>query len=314
MLLPACRDRTSSPSGDPQAASSAGAPVVPALGRTLADARSGFHTRVRDMARPPSPPPEPPARIFSLVRYASPAGSLAAYVTPRPAEGGRHPAIVWVHGGFDPSIDEFFWSPAPPENDQTARAFREAGVVLMLPSLRGGNDNPGKRETMYGEVDDVIAAGDYLANLDYVDPQRVYLGGHSTGGTLALLVAESTSRFRGVFSFGPVGNVKGYADEATFDTSDETEVRLRSPMYFVSAIRSPTFVFEGTASPSNAGALSSLTHKKGAAPIHIRRVEGVSHFSILSPVTRLLAQKILRATGDIEVSDSDLKEAVSRAQ
>ena len=31
----------------------------------------------------------------------------------------------------------------------------------------------------------------FLAKQDYVDPKRIYLGGHSTGGTLALLTAET---------------------------------------------------------------------------------------------------------------------------
>ena len=81
---------------------------------------------------------------------------------------------------------------------------------MMFPSLRGGNDNPGRKEGFLGEVDDVLAAADFLATVDYVDPRRLYLGGHSTGGTLVLLVAESSDRFRAVFSFGPVDDVSGY--------------------------------------------------------------------------------------------------------
>jgi alpha/beta superfamily hydrolase len=46
---------------------------------------------------------------------------------------------------------------------KSARAFREAGIVLMLPSLRGGNGNPGHRELMFGDVDDVLAAIDYTS-------------------------------------------------------------------------------------------------------------------------------------------------------
>ncbi len=37
---------------------------------------------------------------------------------------------------------------------------------MMYPSLRGGNKNPGYIETFLGEVDDVIAAARYLAQLD----------------------------------------------------------------------------------------------------------------------------------------------------
>ena len=72
-------------------------------------------------------------------------------------------------------------------------------------------------------------AADFLARQGYVDPRRIYLGGHSTGGTLVMLVAESTDRFRATFAFGPVDDVRGYSEEfLPFDTSDPKEFELRS--------------------------------------------------------------------------------------
>jgi acetyl esterase/lipase len=292
----------------PVSASSAGPERLP-------DARRGFTTHLTDKAHKKAPPTPPPPATFTLVHYPSKVGDLAAYVTPRPADGKARAAVVWVQGGFESSIDASSWEAAPAENDQSARAFREAGLVLMIPSFRGGNDNPGSRETLYGEVDDVIAAGDYAARLPYVDPSRVYLAGHSTGGTLALLVAESTDRFRAVFAFGAVGNAKSYADEATFDVTDEKEVRLRSPMFFTSAIRSPTFVLEGASPPSNAGALPYLLPKEAGSPVRTFAVKGVSHFGILAPVTRLVAAKIAADSGAkarIELTDAELAAAVGK--
>ena len=66
---------------------------------------------------------------------------------------------------------------------------------MMFPSLRGGNDNPGNKEGFLGEVDDVLAAADFLSKQEFVDPNRIYLGGHSTGGTLVLLVAACSNKF-----------------------------------------------------------------------------------------------------------------------
>jgi acetyl esterase/lipase len=308
----ACR---SSPRSEAKRAD-ASPPAPAALSATnLTDARRGFHTRVHDPSPRSEPPPTPPAGIFTLVHYASPVGLLPAYVTPRPTDGKRHPAIVWLHGGFDPSIDEFFWATKPRNNDQTARAFREAGMVLMLPACRGGNDNPAPREMFFGEVDDVIAAADYLEKVDYVDPARVYLGGHSTGGTLALLVAESTDRFRATFAFGPVGNMKNYfasADETTFDLSDETEVRLRSPAFFLGGIHRPTFVLEGAVQPSNASVLRKLVPRDPSVPVRTFLVPGVSHFSILAPVTELLARKLVTSDGDISLSEAELAAATTK--
>jgi dienelactone hydrolase len=44
---------------------------------------------------------------------------------------------------------------------------------------------------------------DHLRALPYVDPARVYLVGHNSGGTIALLAALSpNNKLRAVFSFG----------------------------------------------------------------------------------------------------------------
>jgi acetyl esterase/lipase len=281
---------------------------------TLLEARKGFVTHTNDTAPRVGPANAPPPEVFSLAHYPSPVGPLAAYVTPRPKDSGRHPAIVWIVGGLDNSIDRGAWAPAPTTNDQSARAFRDAGIVLMLPSLRGGNDNPGKRESFYGEVDDVIAAGEYVRALDYVDPSRVYLGGHSTGGTLALLVAESTQRFRAVFAFGAVASPSKYGARAVvFDVHDADEVRLRSPMFFTSAIRTPTWAIEGSDAPSQKDSLPWLLKGAGAAPLRTFVVPGVNHFSILAPVTALLARKIALDVGpapSIAITADELASAV----
>ena len=63
--------------------------------------------------------------------------------------------------------------------------------------LRDGRTrSPGRVEFCAGEVDDVLAAARFLATQPYVDTNRIYLGGHSTGGTLALLVSERRHRLR----------------------------------------------------------------------------------------------------------------------
>ena len=65
----------------------------------------------------------------------------------------------------------------------------------------------------------------------------------------------------------------------------------------MNAIHSPTFVFEGTERPSNIVALNQLAAESRNPAVQLYPVRGVSHFSILSPVTRLVADKIGRDTG-----------------
>ncbi|MFT5526853.1 MAG: hypothetical protein ACI9HK_004833, partial [Pirellulaceae bacterium] len=169
----------------------------------LSEARKGFVTKIVKAGESAGPPDVPTGADFELIRYQSPVGKLAAYVTGDPADGKKHPAIVWITGGDNNSIGDI-WSPMPRSNDQSASGFRKAGIVMMFPSQRGGNDNPGKREGFYGEVDDILAATEHLEKLPYVDPDQIYLGGHSTGGTMVMVVAACSDRFRAVFALGPV--------------------------------------------------------------------------------------------------------------
>ncbi|MDQ1922308.1 alpha/beta hydrolase family protein [Massilia pseudoviolaceinigra] len=262
---------------------------------TLAEARKGFRTTlIRKM--PPQPPiPAPPADVFNLVRYDAASGKLGAYLTPDPRDGKKHPAIIWITGGDSNSIDDL-WEPGPVSNDQTASAYRKAGIIMMFPSLRGGNDNPGVREGFLGEVDDVLAAAAYLEKQPYVDPDRIYLGGHSTGGTLALLTAETSTRFRAVFAFGPVDEIDGYGGRFTgFNPANPREAALRSPGRWLASVRSPVFVIEGAG-----GNIDSLLAMRGTTrnpQIRFVPVQGADHFNVLAPANKHIAQKILLDAG-----------------
>lgn len=142
MLGAAC-DRHQSGNGS-QAADTSG-PRAPQQ-VALAEVRKQYRTILLRRDHGNEPPDRPPAELFQLVHYPSPAGNLAAYLSTHPRDASRHPAIIWLSGGFSNSIGSFYWEPAPRDNDQSARAFREAGILMMYPSLRGGNDNPGSRE------------------------------------------------------------------------------------------------------------------------------------------------------------------------
>ncbi len=277
----------------------AGPPVAIAPPGSLAAARRGFTTNIVRKRTEQYSATAPPKGILDLVRYPAPVGKLAAYITAAPASGGRHPAIIWLVGGFSNGIDETAWEPAKPDNDQSASVFRQAGIVTMYPSLRGGGGgNPGVKEYFFGEVDNVLAAADYLAKQPYVDASRIYLGGHSTGGTLALLVAESSDRFRAVFSFGPVAKILRYGlKEVPFDFTSKQELALRSPGDWLSSISTPTFVFEGTQSPGNIDDLKEMNAASTNPKIHFYPVERGNHFSTLAPVSRLVSQRILADTG-----------------
>lgn len=266
--------------------------------QTLTEARRGFKTNITAPTGQKEAAEAAPPSVFRTLKYPAPAGELTAYLSPDPGDGKKHPAIVWITGGDCNSIGDV-WSESPADNDQTAAAYRKAGIVMMFPSLRGGNDNPGTKEGFLGEVDDVLAATKFLEKQSYVDPKRIYLGGHSTGGTLVLLVAEMSGRFRGVFSFGPVDDVAGYGADSgflPFDISNQKEVELRSPGYWLSSIQSPVWIIEG-AHEGNIDSLRAMQKTSTNAKAHFIEIADATHFSSLAPTNTLIAQKIMQNSG-----------------
>ena len=273
-------------------------PQTPPPPQTLAEARKGFVTRLVKKERAGEPVEPPPPDLFTLDHYPSPAGQLAAYIsrikTEPPGPPRNRPAIIWLVGGFSSSIGDVSWTPGPPSNDQSGSTFWRSGIVTMYPSFRGGNDNPGYKESFFGEVDDVLAAAEFLAKTPGVDPQRIYLGGHSTGDTLALLTAAVGSRFRAVFALGPVGDLTNYGGDAlVFDAGDKREAALRAPIRWMQGITSPTFVFEGASGRSNIASLRALSRAPHSAAAHFYPVSGADHFSTIQRISRVIAAKIL---------------------
>jgi acetyl esterase/lipase len=267
--------------------------------RTLLDKRKGHKTKlVRVLPDEEDPLEEPPKEWFKLIKYKAPVGPCAAYVSVPPDPAKRGPAIVWLTGGFPVGgAGDSAWTRQPVTNDQGASIYRAHGIVMMYPSLRGTFGNPGKQESFYGEVEDVIAAAKHLASLPYVDPKQIYLGGHSTGGTMALLVAQSTDLFRAAFCFGPSISPRGYGAEAmAYDVDNEKENELRSPLLHVDCIQTPTWVIEGTID----GNLESLEElrKMGSAVnnplLHCLAIVRGNHFDILAPLNRLIAERITK--------------------
>ncbi|MEM7248426.1 MAG: prolyl oligopeptidase family serine peptidase [Acidobacteriota bacterium] len=263
---------------------------APASG--LLEAREGHETQLVRQERHGDALAPPPPELFTLVKYPTELGEMTAYLGTAPGPG-RHPAILWITGGFPAGgVGSSAWERSDPDNDQSAKAYRLSELVMMYPALRGSFGNPGVQETLYGEVDDVLAALSYLQRVPHVDPDRIYLGGHSTGGTLALLVAAATSDLAGVIAFGPVADPAGYGtDSLTHDPDDERENRLRSPVHYLDAITPPTLVLEGET--GNSSSLRELASATDNEQLRTCLVRGADHFDVLAPVNRLLARTLV---------------------
>ncbi len=207
-----------------------------------AQARTQFRTHLLKIGAAPQryeiilPPPG-----TQEISYSSGALTLRAWVSDPPTNGQRRPAVLFLHGGF--AFGEEDWEMTKP--------YRDAGFVVLSPMLRGENGLPGKYSMFLDEIDDVLAAADTLASLPYVQKDHIYLAGHSVGGTLAILAAMSSGRFRAVASFsGSPDQTQWSANNllvVPFDLGNDAELRIRSPIEYATSFQCPTRLYYGAA-------------------------------------------------------------------
>ncbi len=284
---------------------------------TFKDSHDSFNTSLIKEKQNGSPVAIPPEGVpFSLVKYDSEVGPLSAYISKDPQDGEKHPIVIWVNGGWSNSISSNVWLYNSWDNNQTGAFFDNAGILTMYPSFRGGNDNPGYNESIYGEINDIYSAYEYAKSLPYVDENKIYLVGHSTGATKVLLASAYDNKFRAIFALGPVSKIQNHnKDEFTFDIKDKDETKLRSPIYWLKDIQTPTFVIEGE--NGNSFAINQFLEENENPKAHFYTLKGKDHFDYIAPVTNLIANKILDDTGattNISFTTEELTDSVEQEE
>lgn len=273
----------------------------PKAAETLESARRGFHTAERGSSFMASGEAPDPVADADVIKYSSPGvGELSAYFSKPRRAAKRRPAVVWAHGGF---------GAIGPDDWEQARPFHDADCELMVPSFRGENKNKGQFEMFYGEVDDLLAAVEYVRSRPGVDPGRVYVAGHSSGGTLVLLAATTgTTKVRAFFSVAGLADVeeflretngRGYAQATPpFDVNDSKEARLRSALPFVGAIRRPVYFFAPRSDALYSRQAEEMERRAKALSVPFEKhiFANPDHFTIVGPTVRLLAKKVAADT------------------
>jgi dienelactone hydrolase len=184
-----------------------------------------------------------PPDYVEEVEFRSGTHRLKAWMSGHQQARQKLPAVLFLHGGFELGAAD--WDMALP--------YWEAGFVVMVPMLRGENGQAGTFSFLYDEVDDVLAAAEFLADHPSVDSSRIFLAGHSAGGTLTLLAVEASSRFRAAASFdgspdqqllydGSAAKPGNHA-EIVFNPKDSHELQVRSPLAYVYSLKSPVRLY-----------------------------------------------------------------------
>lgn len=171
----------------------------------------------------------------------------------RGPEGRKPPLLVMVHGG--PT------SVARPVYSLHCQYWTSRGFAVVDVNY-GGSTTFGReyRRRLNGrwgivDVEDVVAAVDYLVEAGRVDGERVAIRGGSAGGYTALAALAFTDRFVAAANYYGVSDIRQLAEtshkfERNYDVSligprSEENYRARSPLSHLEGFNAPLITFQG---------------------------------------------------------------------
>jgi dipeptidyl aminopeptidase/acylaminoacyl peptidase len=237
--------------------------------------RQTFQTRLTQRRPAPQPGamPRPPANVREI-EYPSGDLRLKAWVGLPANPPERAPLVVFLHGGFA----------FGPSDYTMAEPYLAAGYAIATPILRGENGQRGHFSLFYNEVDDVIAATEILKMQPFIDPEHIYLAGHSVGGTLTMLTGMASSNYR---ALAPISGspdqmlfTAGGMRETPFDRTNTAEFEMRSPLSFAASFKAPARLFYGTQEGFFRTTTQRTAQIASAAGLNVQAVEVEGdHFS-----------------------------------
>ena len=199
-----------------------------------------------------------------LVHYPSKDGkwtiSAFVYLPYNLPRNGQHPAIVLVHGGpTSQTVNSF---------NRFAQYMANQGYLVIAPNYRGstGYGKEFQQANLFdmggGDLQDVLAAADWIQQTGYVDPKKLILMGGSYGGYLTMMgVTKAPELWAAGVPIVPFVNwfteiqnedpVLQQSDLATMGDPVKNKARYedRSPINFVDQIKAPLYLLAGGNDP-----------------------------------------------------------------
>ena len=274
------------------------------------------------LTRGPAPATSGPLALSSgmeRVDYPSPSGGaepslLAIVAAPRRAPettgtlAEQQPGVLLLHSGFALTDEHLAW----------AVPFVEAGFVVMLPTWRGENGNPGDFQLLAGEVDDAKAAGRFLATQPDVDVDHLYLFGHAEGGALAALLAlDPDVPFRRIAASSGVTTAAMFLrwqredpHKVPFDVGSVVELHLRALLPNAGELLQPLLLYVGDDDALGARD-ARLVAERAPALVEVVTVAGDQTTSVEPALQRFLAL-VLTDLGAAPIAASSRPAGASR--
>jgi len=199
-----------------------------------------------------------------LVHYPSRDGkwtiSAFVYVPYNMVRNGLNAAIVYVHGGpASQSVNSF---------NRFIQHMVNQGYMVIAPNYRGstGYGKEFQQANLFdmggGDLQDVLAAAEFIKQTGYLDPKKVVLMGGSYGGYLTMMgVTKASDIWAAGVPIVPFVNwfteiqnedpVLQQSDLATMGDPEKNKALFqdRSPIFFVGQIKAPLFLLAGGNDP-----------------------------------------------------------------
>jgi dipeptidyl aminopeptidase/acylaminoacyl peptidase len=199
-----------------------------------------------------------------LVHYPSRDGkwtiSAFLYVTRNMQRNGQNAAIVYIHGGpKSQTMDSF---------NRFIQHVVNQGYMVIAPNYRGGTgygkafEGANLFDMGGGDLQDVLAAADFVKQTGYVDPKKMIAMGGSYGGYMTMMAvtkapdvwAAGVPIVPFVNWFTEIANedpVLQQSDRATMGDPEKNPdfFRERSPFFFIDKIKAPLLLLAGGHDP-----------------------------------------------------------------
>jgi dipeptidyl aminopeptidase/acylaminoacyl peptidase len=199
-----------------------------------------------------------------LVHYPSKDGkwtiSAFVYVPYNLPRNPEHPAIVYVHGGPAAQTTNTF--------NRFVQYMANQGYIVIAPNYRGstGYGKEFQQANLFdmggGDLQDVLAAADWIKQTGYVDPKKLILMGGSYGGYLTMMgVTKAPDVWAAGVPIVPFVNwfteiqhedpILQQSDLATMGdlVKNKALYEDRSPINFVDQIKAPLYLLAGGNDP-----------------------------------------------------------------